>query len=135
MEKYQILEHTADVKVKAFGKDKKELFLNMLKGMASILQPEVKSKQRKVRKIRIKSIGLETLLVDFLSEALYLTQINKEIYNNVKFKSFTDTEIEGELIGQKIERFKEDIKGVTYHEIDIHQGRDGVWEVTVIFDI
>lgn len=135
MEKYQILEHTADVKVKAFGKDKKELFLNMLKGMASILQPEVKSKQRKVRKIKIKSIGLETLLVDFLSEALYLTQVNKEIYNNVKFKSFTDTEIEGELIGQRIERLEEDIKGVTYHEIDIHQKRDGIWEVTVIFDI
>jgi len=27
------------------------------------------------------------------------------------------------------------IKGVTYHELDIHQEEDGTWEATVLFDI
>ena len=34
MKNYEILEHKADLKIRAFGKTKEELFLNMLLGMA-----------------------------------------------------------------------------------------------------
>jgi len=54
-----------------------------------------------------------------------LTQVNKEIYNKVKFTKFTDTELEAELSGQKVERFGEDIKAVTYHGLEIKQNKDG----------
>lgn len=132
--KYKILEHTADLKIKAFGRDKKELFLNMLKGMSENQKAELLQKKVE-REIKIKSIDIETLLVDFLSESLYLSQVNREIYNNANFKKFTDTEIKGQLIGYKVERFGEDIKGVTYHGLDIHKRKGGIWETTVIFDV
>jgi len=135
MKKFEILEHKADLKIRAFGKTKEELFLNMLLGMVSGLRPKVKSQKSKVKSIQIKSLDLEALLVDFLSEALYFSQVNKEIYRNIKFQKFTDKELEGELIGQKIERFGEDIKAVTYHGLDIHQEKDGIWQATVLFDI
>jgi len=134
MKKYEVLEHKADLKIRVFGKDKKELFLNVLLGMIESQKAEVLPEKVK-REIQTKSLDIETLLVDFLSEVLYLTQVNLEVYNNVKFKKFSDTEIEGELIGQKVERFGEDIKGVTYHSLGIHQKEDGVWEATVLFDI
>jgi len=133
--KYEILEHKADLKIRAFGKDKEELFLNMLFGMAESQRAEIKSKKKIKRKIKIESLDSKALLVDFLSEVLYLTQVNKEIYNSIKFKKLTNTELEGELVGQKVERFGEDIKAVTYHGLDIHQGEDGTWEATVLFDI
>jgi len=134
MDKFEILEHKADLKIKAFGKDKKELFLNMLLGMNAGLQPEIKAQNVK-RKIKIISIDLPTLLVDFLSEVLYQTQVNKEIYNNVKFSKFTDVEIEAEISGQKVGRFGEDIKAVTYHNLEVKQKEDGTWEAIVLFDI
>ena len=37
--------------------------------------------------------------------------------------------------GRKVKRFKEDIKGVTYHELEIKQQKDGTWETTILFDI
>lgn len=136
MKKFELLPHLADLKIRAFGKTKKELFLNMLLGMSESMKPEVRRPEEKTkREIKIKSLDLGTLLVDFLSEALYLSQVNREIYNNVKFKKFTDNEIEGELSGFKIERFGEDIKAVTYHGLDIHQKKDDSWEATVLFDI
>jgi SHS2 domain-containing protein len=143
MKKYEILEHKADLKIRAFGKTKEELFLNMLKGMISGLRPEILNSEAETQNIEIKSPDLEALLVDFLSEVLYLTQVNKEIYADIKFKKLTDpstgsgqvAELEGELTGQKVERFGEDIKAVTYHDLDIHQKADGTWEVTVLFDI
>jgi len=132
--KYEILEHKADLKIRTFGRTKEELFLNMLKGMMEGLRPEGIKKGKK-RKVKINSPDFSALLVDFLSETLYLSQVNKEIYFDAKFTKFTNTEIEGELIGQKVERFGEDIKGVTYHDLDIHQRKDRTWEATVLFDI
>jgi len=135
MRKFEVLEHKADLKIRALGKDKKELFLNMLQAMAENQRAEIKSKKEMKRKIQIKSLDFTTLLVDFLSEALYLSQVKKEVYFNAEFTRFADTEIEGKLIGQKVERFGEDIKAVTYHDLDIHRRKDGTWEATVLFDI
>jgi SHS2 domain-containing protein len=142
MKQYETLEHKADLKIRAFGRTKEELFLNMLKGMMSGLRPKVKSQKSKVKIVNIKSPDLGALLVDFLSEVLYLTQVNKEIYTDIKFKKLTDSstgsgqaELEGELTGQKVERFGEDIKAVTYHELKIEQKEDKKWEATVLFDI
>ncbi len=135
MKEYEVLEHKADLKIRAFGKTKEELFQNTLLAMIENMKPELKKPEEKTkREIKIKSLDPLSLLVDFLNEVLYLTQVNKEIYN-IKFQKITDNEIEGELIGQKVERFGEDIKAVTHHDLDIRQEMDGNWEATVIFDI
>lgn len=135
MKKYEILEHKADLKIRAFGKTKEELFSNALLGMSENQKPEIKQKKKIKRNIKIKSPDSPALLVDFLSKVLYLTQVNKEIYDKVKFLKFTNIELEAELSGQKVERFGEDIKAVTYHGLDIRQEKNGTWEATVLFDI
>jgi SHS2 domain-containing protein len=136
MKRYEILEHKADLKIKVKGSSKEELFLNALLGMEKGLRPETKETKEEIkREIKIKSIDLPALLVDFLNEALYLIQVNKEIYNSINFRKLTDSELAGELIGQKVERFGEDIKAVTYHDLDIYQKEDGTWEAVVLFDI
>ena len=135
MEKYEILEHKADLKIRAFGRKKEEVFLNALLGMESALRAKIKNPKLKIKnKIKIKSLDLSALLVDFLSEALYLIQVNKEIYKEIKFKKFTDTELKAELLGQKAERFGKDIKAVTYHGLDIKKVNN-LWEAVVLFDI
>jgi len=133
--KFKILPHAADLKIKAFGETREELFLNMLSGMQDGMRPEIKSDKKIERKIKIKSLDLPALLVDFLSEALYLSQVNKEVYNNIKFNKFSDFEIKGQLFGQKVERFGGDIKAVTHHNLEIKQREDRIWEATVLFDI
>ena len=135
MKKYEILEHKADLKIRAFGKTKETLFLNMLLGMSESQKPEVKSKEKIKRQVKIKSLDLMALLVDFLSEALYLSQVNREVYFEATFKKFTDTEIEAELIGQKVKSFGEDIKAATHHNLEIKQTKNKIWRAIVLFDI
>lgn len=134
MKKYEILEHKADLKIRAFGKQKEEMFLNMLLAMTES-QKASSLPEKVTREIKVNSSDLPSLLVGFLSEALYLSQVNREVYHNVKFKTFSDTEIKGEISGQKVERFGEDIKAVTWHSLDIHQKEDGTWQATVLFDV
>ena len=135
MKPYQILEHKADLKIRAFGKGKEEVFLNMLLAMTESQRPEIKEKEKITREVKVASTDLSALLVGFLSEVLYLSQTNREVYFEVTFKKFSDTELEGELTGQKVERFGEEIKAVTWHSLDIHQEKDGVWQATVLFDV
>ncbi len=138
---YKILEHPSDVRVQAFGKTYEELFFNAMKGMNAVLKPQVKSPKSKVKnKIKIASVDLNALLVDFLSEVLYLIQTNKEIYDVVKFKklglstSSRQIALEAELFGNKIESFGEDIKAVTHHDLKIEQ-KNGLYEAIILFDI
>jgi SHS2 domain-containing protein len=135
VKKYEILEHKADLKIRAFGRTKEELFSNCLFGMSESMGSEVKNREKASQEIKINSPDFTALLVDFLSEALYLSQTNKEIYFEVSFKNFSDNKLEGRLSGQKVERFGEDIKAVTYHGLDICQGKDGIWEAVILFDI
>lgn len=134
MAKYKTLEHTADIKIRAFGKDKKELFQNALLGMQNVLR--VKSQRTTVkRKIKIESSDLVALLVDFLSEVNYLNETNYEVYDQIKFKKFSDKKLAGEILGKKVSSFGLVIKGVTYHDLEVHQRKDGLWEATILFDI
>lgn len=132
--KYQILEHTADLKIKAFGRIKEELFENAMLGMQSATRPRIKKKEAET-KISITSENLESLFVDFLSEINYLNEINQEIYQGIKFEKFSDREIVAELSGQKVSGFGLQIKGVTFYDLDVHQKEDGTWEATILFDI
>jgi len=131
---YKILDHPSDVRVQAFGKTKEELFLHATEGMNEVLKLKILDKKSDKREIKVKSVDLNALLVDFLSEVLYRVQTNKEVYNEVKFTKFSDIELGGELFGNKVESFGEDIKAVTYHDLKIEQ-KNGLYEATVLFDI
>ena len=134
--KFKILEHTADLKIQAFGRDKKELFLNALYGMQSALRPEIEepSKERK-REIKVESLDLPSLLVDFLSEINYLNETQKEAYFKGKIKKLSDTFLEAEIFGKKVKNFGLVIKGVTFHDLKVEKREDGLWEAIVLFDI
>ena len=80
-------------------------------------------------------MDLPSLLVDFLSEVLYSSEINREIYHQIQFRKFGDKNLAGILSGKKLKRVGVIIKGVTYHDLEIRQKEDKTWEATVLFDI
>jgi len=136
MKRYEILPHRADLKIRARGRTKEEIFQNALFGMSKNMKPEIKEQKEKIkREIKISSPDRPSLLVDFLSEALYLAQTNKEVYFDLKLKKISNNEIKGELVGQKVKRFGEDIKAATHHDLEVRQKKDKTWEAIVLFDI
>lgn len=133
--KFEILEHTADFKIRAFGKTKKEVFLNMLRGLAASQQPAALELAPNIeKKIKIESADGNALLVDFLSEVLYQSEINKEVYFEAEFSEFSETKLKGLIKGAKVKQFQENIKGVTHHGLKIKK-RNSRWQATVLFDI
>ncbi len=84
-------------------------------------------------KITIKSLNLNTLLVDFLNEILAKSQIEKVIYFVEKIK-IAGNKLQAELSGTKVDKFDEDVKAVTYHEVDIKKEGE-IWKTRLILDI
>lgn len=162
MVKYRILSHTADLRLEVFGKTLEELFKNAAEAIADILHKRPKKSELHPNvpkeKIKIESINLNTLLVDFLNEILAKSQINKAVYfvkkinirtsdvpniKNLNFRTsdVQNIELEAGLAGYKVDKFDEDIKAVTYHEVDIQQTTNGkrsttkIWQTKLVLDI
>lgn len=136
---YQILSHTADLRMRVTGKTMQELFSDALYGLMHILNEEVSSEpNHRVSAKQFVSLSAPdrtALLVDFLNEALSLAQVGREVYTRVTFEKLTDTELSAELAGVDVEEFDEDVKAATYHEAEVTQNENGEWETMLVFDI
>jgi len=71
-DKYEIIEHTADIGIKAFGKTLSETFENAAKGMFDIITDKSEIESTGQYEIKLDAPELEQLLVDWLSELLFL---------------------------------------------------------------
>lgn len=134
MKQYEFLEHPADLKIRAFGKNLQELFINTALGMMEFLYGEKKQKAvTQKEQIEIHADNIESLLVDWLAELLYLSDARKRNYFNYQIHFFSETEIIA-TVGSIKAIAKDDIKAVTYHELSISEN-NGFWTATVVFDI
>jgi len=138
---YENLEHMADLKIRSFGKTKEEVFVNMAKGMYdNICNEAEKLKDQAVEvELRAKDIDLPSLLVDFLNQLVYLTDVNNEVYEDYDLaiieKSNKEWLLEGVAKGFKISSLELEIKAVTYNELKIEEDEKGNWLAEVVFDI
>ncbi len=141
MKKFEIINHTADIGLVAYGKNKKEVFLNTAKGMFEIIAGENRDlKENFYDKIKLEAESLEDLLIAWLNELLYISEVKLVILNKFKIKELSDYQIKAEVGGTKINhlsiRIKKEIKAVTYHCLEIKKDEEsGLWRAQVIFDI
>jgi SHS2 domain-containing protein len=137
MEKaYEILPHTADLKIRAYGASLPQLFSNALRGMFAALLPQKTVPVNLVEHtVTIHATKIEYLLVEFLSECLYLSDTHHEAYDQACITTLTPTTITATIKGYTISGLQEsEIKAVTYHELAIEQ-KNGLWQATIVFDI
>lgn len=140
MKKYEILEHPAELRLRVYGKTLEELFENAALAMGETQKKNdtflTLSRKKCVKeKIEVQSLDINTLLVDFLNEILAKSQINKCVYyvSDIKIDASRFT-LHVSCTGYPVERFEEDIKAVTYEDLDIKKIND-IYQTDLVFDI
>lgn len=123
MKKFEFLFHTADLKIRVLGKNFFSLINNTLLALKSFLSPKLTKRKRKM-KIKIEGTDSINLLIDFFSEVLAKTYINKIIFVKFKPKVFEEKKIEGELEGFEFKSLKKDIKAITYHQAKLEKNKN-----------
>ena len=133
---YEFLPHTADIKIGVWADNINNLFASALKAMADILGiDEIDQKGTIEKGIDIQTSDIKALLVDFLSEVLAQSDIENAIFDKMEIYQLDDHNLKAKIIGQKTDGFKEDIKAVTYHQLQFDQKPDGSCRATILFDI
>ena len=138
MKKYEFIDHTADVLIKAFGNDVSECFENAAKAMFDIITDNSKIKNIGQYNIELKSPDLEQLLVDWLSELLFLNSTNNLVFGDFKLKLDTkNSYLEAKIFGEQFNKNKHknglEIKAITYHMLKVNNRKP--FSVQVLFDI
>ena len=137
MKSFELLAHTADVRILAKGDTPDNLFSASLEGLCRIIKPGYENKVSAFnlkKKIEVESIDITTLLVDFLSDALTLMHEEKALFPKVEIKKITTNYIECLVYGFKVRGFSEDVKAVTYHEADVTKNENGIYETIIVLD-
>ncbi len=139
---YEYLEHTADVKFLAYGKTLEEVFENSALAMFNVMIDTRKISGELVKDVFLKSPDLESLIVDWLSEHLYLFEVDEIVFSKFYVDRIRKENCEysitsrasGEKFYPKSHPFETEIKAVTYNQLKVEKIEDG-WEVQVVLDI
>jgi SHS2 domain-containing protein len=135
MKSYELLAHTADVRILARGSTQAELFEAALQGLCAVLLPGYKEKQIDIGfELTTTSIDMTSLLIDFLSDALTLMHSKQCLLYKAEIISADETLVKSKLMGYRIKEFENDVKAVTYHEAEV-KSRDGLMESIIVLDI
>ena len=138
MKTYELIDHTADVGVKAFGKNLSEAFQNIAKGMFDIITDNSEIESVGQYNLELEAPDLEQLLVDWLSELLYLNSARNQVFGffivdlDEKNKKLT-AKIFGDKFDLSKHKIGSEIKAVTYHMLEVRNKRP--YHVQVLFDI
>jgi SHS2 domain-containing protein len=131
---FEIIDHTADVAIAAYGADMKKAFSNAAFGMFSIITDIDKV----IRDVEVTADEIKVLLVSWLNELLFICEVEKTLFKRFDISELDGTRIVakcyGETINPKRHRIKTEIKAATYHMTQIEAKGDGI-RIQVLFDI
>ena len=138
MKRYEIVDHTADVGIKVYGKDLKELFVNAAYGMFDIIADLKGLKTSTSIAIELQAEDPEELLVAWLDELLYNFCTKNIIFSEFKIQKMDKKKVKAEAfgrhIGDKKSRLNTELKAATYHDLKIEK-KSGTYQVQIIFDV
>ncbi len=136
---FELLDHTADVGVRAWADSLAGLITPATAGLYEILG-ELALVGGPPEEHRIELAGDESalLLRDYLAELLHLFETRQQRFEVVHVDAFTERElvVSGHLrsIDMPASNLEREIKAVTYHHLEIRRNDAGL-EVTYIVDI
>ncbi len=136
---YEIFDHTADVGIIVRGETLEELFEKAAYAMFDIILNAEKIQHAGRYRVSVSSPTLEDLMVDWLSELLYVFSTELFVMGkfDVKIKKLEDgyrldATCWGEPYRKKKHGIKTEIKAITYHELKVDPERGCA---KVLFDI
>ena len=137
MHGFQILDHTADVGIRATGHDLAEAFANTARGMFSIITDLDAIRPRESHRVTVTAPDVEALLVNWLNELLYRFEVDNLLFVDFTIESITQGQLVATCTGERVDPerhpMKNEVKAATYHALEVREGQPCY--VQVILDI
>ena len=138
MKKFDVIEHTADTGVVAYGADLKEAFANVACAMFSLMADLDAVEEQVCRQIEVEAGDRESLVVSWLNELLFLLDVERLVFRRFEVVELSDTGLKARCYGEKLDALRHSLRGgikaATYHMLRVARDDDG-HSIRVIFDV
>jgi SHS2 domain-containing protein len=137
MKIFEVVDHTADIGIKAYGKTPQQVFENAAVGMFSLMADLSGVEEKESFDIEAEGEDRESLLVDWLNELLYVFETKEMLLKRFEVTKWTEHHLLGKAYGEKINlkkhQLEAQIKAATYHMLKV--SHNDTWLAQVIFDV
>jgi SHS2 domain-containing protein len=132
---FEILEHTADIGLRARGKTPEELFENAAAGLLEILGAAAHEGSTD-EEIALEADDRAALLVHFLDELIYLVDARGARIAAIAVRFDAPTRLRASVTWTPSDEPLEgtELKAATFHQLSLEE-RGGGFEATVFFDV
>ncbi len=133
--RFELLDHTADILVRAHGDTLEECFANAAYAMFDQMVDLATVEKKGEVEVLVSGEEMEELLYDMLSELLYIHDVDGVVLSDFEVE-FTKEGLRCRARGEKLnlERHgpKTEVKAVTFHMMEVDESGPSV---TVLFDV
>jgi len=133
---FEEIPHTADVKIHASAPTLEALFSETFKALMLVIYGRSRNGGM-TREIRIESTDSESLLADFLSEVLFISEVEGLVFSDARIR-ITGFSLVAELNGEPFDPVRHsggtEVKGISYSGLEILHDANG-YMLDIIFDV
>jgi SHS2 domain-containing protein len=133
---FEEISHTADIKIRVRAPTLEALFSETLNAMMHIIYGTDRGGCIH-KEIRIESSGNESLLADFLSEVLFMSEVENLVFSGADIK-INGLHLSAELTGEQFDPVRHsggsEVKGISYSGLEITNDTNG-YMLDIIFDV
>jgi protein archease len=136
---FELLEHTADIGIRARGASLEEVFEHATEGLAEVLgaRPGGSGGSGEAVAVEVSAGDPGGLLVDWLNEVLWLREVRQAVVSGVRVERVGDGTASGEVVlaagGPEPDGTL--VKAVTYHRLRVEPDPGGGWLAEVYLDV
>lgn len=123
MKNFEYFEATADIGLKAYGKDMNEAFENASLAIFNIISDTSNIDAVKEIQFEITSEDEVSLLYDYLEELLFYHEVEFMLFSKFHVEIDDDLHLKAKIYGEEIDwdkhERKTEIKAITFHKMDV----------------
>ena len=133
---FEEISHTADVKIRVHAPTLEALFSETFKALMQVMYGTNRARGI-LREIRIESSDVESLLADFLSDVLFVSEVESLVFSDACI-SIDGLRLTAELTGEPFDPLRHsggsEVKGISYSGLAITHEVNG-YMLDIIFDV
>lgn len=140
MKRYEFIEHTADVAIRAQGDSLEDAFAIAAQAMFDIITDNATIKRQQKVEFDVEAGDRESLLVSYLSRLIVVHEVDRLTLGHFSVVFDGTSKLHAEAWGEPFEQERHGrgthVKAVAYHMLEIIEGKPGEPSVVqVLFDI
>jgi SHS2 domain-containing protein len=138
MRRFRFLNHTGDLGIEIYGETLEGLFENAGQAFFHVITDPSRVREAVEKRIILDYDNLETLMVDWLSQLLYLHDVEGLLLRRFEVSDLGNGRFEARIWGEGFcdgrHVIRREVKAVTFHQLEVKQ-EQGRWRARVILDL